>query len=363
MRARSTTCPLLIRKKAERMAPHFRSVVTRRAIVKSCAALPVLALASQSMATRATSDGKLLISRSDYQFPFGKYEDWLAFMDRAPNPAWRGDRMRELVGEAAFERYRNNARLISERFEYRSDRLAIKGLAFRPRTVSAPLPVILFAHGGVGQWGRITTFDVLEMQRLAERGYCVLASTFRGEGGSEGEPNLGAGDRADMLNLLRVAPEIARIDPDRIGLWGFSRGGGLGYRTLAATDAIRAAVLIGATSDLVNSPRREEFDEHVYPGIVDGYEADPDAALRALSAGYWPEDISASTSILLVHGAKDNRVTVDNTLKMAQHFARLDRSFEAMVLENGSHTLIEHWERVRTTIDRWFDLHLRTGQG
>ncbi|MBD2840960.1 alpha/beta hydrolase family protein [Erythrobacter rubeus] len=77
------------------------------------------------------------------------------------------------------------------------------------------------------------------------------------------------------------------------------------------------------------------------------------------SAASWPERISPSTSILLVHGADDDRVAVDNMLTMAQHFARLERLFEVMIPEDGSHTLIEHWKRVRTAMDRWFDLHLR----
>ncbi|MEM9457718.1 MAG: hypothetical protein AAGF11_26300 [Myxococcota bacterium] len=34
-----------------------------------------------------------------------------------------------------------------------------------------------------------------------------------------------------------------------------------------------------------------EFHEHAYPGVVDDYEADPDAALRAVSATFWPQNL------------------------------------------------------------------------
>ncbi|MEO1170533.1 MAG: hypothetical protein AAFX94_00545 [Myxococcota bacterium] len=54
--------------------------------------------------------------------------------------------------------------------------------------------------------------------------------------------------------------------------------------------------MLAAPSDSINSPRRGEFHEHVYPGIVDDYEADPDAALAALSAAYWPERLAKSIS-------------------------------------------------------------------
>ncbi|MEO0500451.1 MAG: alpha/beta fold hydrolase, partial [Pseudomonadota bacterium] len=299
-------------------------------------------LAASTLVTSAaaqTPDARHLIAKSVYEFPFGSYADWLAFMDEAPDPAWRAERMRTLVPGATFARYARQETVAASRIVYRSDGLAINGFALSPRRTTAPTPLVLFGHGGVAEWGRITFFDMLEMFRLAERGYTVLASALRGEGGSEGHPNLGAGDRQDMLTLISVAEELGGIDTGRIGYWGFSRGGGLGYRVAAATDRIRAAVLIGASADLVQNPRRAEFHEHVYPGVVDDYEKDADAALTALSAVYWPERLSASTDFLLIHGAADARVPAGHSLAMARHLTRLDRTVELVMPERGSHTL------------------------
>jgi|GEM_PF-1469197 len=302
-----------------------------------------------------------IVSLSGYEFPFATYDEWLAFMDKSEMKAWRSPAMKKLVGERTFNRYRSGTTVQSHRLTYRSDGLAIEGIVVAPRHCERPCPVVLFAHGGVARWGKITFFDILEMHRLAERGYVVLASALRGEGGSEGTPNLGAGDRSDMLRLLDVAAQIDGADTDRIGLWGFSRGGSLGYRVLAATDKIDAAVLIGASSDLVDSKRRAEFHEHVYPGVVDGYEADPDAALGALSAARWPEKLAAATPILLLHGADDRRVPAADSITMAKHLARLGRPFRLVVPSAGSHTLIERQSEVRDQLDDWLDSHLRPG--
>ncbi len=299
-----------------------------------------------------------LLSRTAYKFPFATYAEWLAFMDKSPNPDWQASQMRTLISEATFTRYARQETVRADSISYRSDGLAINGFALFPRETSAPPPVILYAHGGVAKWGRITFFDMLELFRLAERGYAVIASALRGEGGSEGKPNLGIGDREDMLNLIPLASELGEVDSQRIGLWGFSRGGGLGYRVLAATDKIRSAVLVGASADLVTNPRRAEFDEHVYRGIVDNYLNDPDGALRSLSAAYWPEKIAPEAEILLIHGAADDRVQVTNSLTMAGHLSRLNRRYELLIPERGSHTLIEHQNRVRSAIDRWFDRSL-----
>lgn len=321
--------------------------------------LALFALASADGAVAAPDDGAIIL-RENYSFPFETYEDWLAFMDRAPDPAWRSETVSKLVSGETFERYRRGDVVIAERIAYSSGGLRINGFLVRPRTLEGPAPVILFAHGGVAEWGRITFFDILEFHRLAEQGYVVLASALRGEGGSEGAPNLGAGDLADMLNLINVADGLKDADADRIGLLGFSRGGGLGYRMIAATDRIGAAVLIGAPTDLIKSSRREEFDTHVYPGVVDGYSADRDAALAALSALYWPERLSSETALLLLHGQSDDRVATLDSLKIAEAFESLDRPYQLTIYHGGSHSLIEHWLSVRREIDAWFSAHLRS---
>ncbi|MCG8503085.1 MAG: alpha/beta fold hydrolase [Sphingomonadales bacterium] len=329
-------------------------MLTRRSLIASAGASLLLSAMNSPVGDNP------IVSHVPYAFPFEDYESWLAFMDKAPDPAWRADAMRRLIPEDVFLSYRDQKTLRTEQIVYLNEGLRINGFAVAPRQIEAPLPVILYAHGGVAQWGRITFFDLLELHRLAEQGYVVIASALRGEGGSEGKPNLGAGDLSDMLRLLDVAAHIDGADTARVGLWGFSRGGGLGYRMIAASDRIAAAVLVGASSDLVGSPRRQEFDTHVYPGIVDNYATDKDAALRTLSAVYWPERLSKNTRLLLIHGADDERVPVRSSLVMAQHLSRLKRDYQLLVLENGSHTLIEHQLRVRREIDRWFAAYLRT---
>ena len=292
-----------------------------------------------------------------YESPFADYSEWLDFMNQSPDPNWRSDSVRRWVSVEQFQRCtdRENARI--ERFKYHSDGLEIRAFRALPPEADHPAPVVVFLHGGVGPWGRITFFDLLEMCRLAERGYAVLAPTLRGEGGSEGTADLGDGAVRDVLNLLRIVDEMQALDSARLALWGFSRGGGLVYQVLTQTDAIRAAVVVAGSTDSVNSPRHEEFHEHVYPKYLSGYAADPGAALKSISAVYWPEAIARDTPVLILHGVDDERVAVDQALRMALKLKEVGHpTFAMRLFVNGSHTLIEHQDAVRERIEGWLDV-------
>ena len=312
-----------------------------------------------SPAQSAVKEDGTIVSREAYDFPFATYDKWLAFSDKAPDPEWHADQMQRLFTRDNYQRYASNQTVQAERIEYLSDGLRIKSIVVRPTRVTKPLPIIVFAHGGVAQWGKITFFEILEFHRLAEQGYIVLASTFRGEGGSEGQPNLGVGDRADLMNLIKMAQRLPEADGDKIGLWGFSRGGGLGFRVLAVTDMIDAAFFVGARTDHLNSKRRAEFDEFVYPEVVEAYAVDKDAALKPLSPLFWPEKLSPKTPIYLLHGTADERVEAWNSIAMARKLDALNRSYELLLIDGGSHSLIEHQQRVRQEMDRWFAKHLK----
>jgi dipeptidyl aminopeptidase/acylaminoacyl peptidase len=212
------------------------------------------------------------------------------------------------------------------------------------------------------QWGRIILPEILEFNRLAERGYIVLASNYRGEGGSEGNPDMDGGDVEDSLALIQVAERLHGADPTRIGMWGFSRGGLVTYGALTRTNRIAAAIIVGGPTDLLNSPRRAEFDEFVYPHVIRNYAQDRAAALARLSPIRWPERLASATPLLLLHGGDDPRVTPDEVLRMGQALQARRHPYRLKLYEGGSHSLVENLPDLRVEMDRWFDLYLRKRQ-
>lgn len=318
------------------------------ALIRRVAAVVAVPLAAVS----AEAEG-VIVSREPYVCSSADRTAWL---DNFEGPV--RDRFSSLIDDAAFDRLCVGGGVVVERITYLSDGVEVRGYAARPSEPGPDgVPVIIYNHGGVLEWGNIYFFDLLEFARLAARGYVVLASHFRGEGGSEGQADMGRGDVADALNLLDVADAIDGADVERVGMWGFSRGGRLTYQALAASDRIDAAVVIGGPTDALSFFRHDEFDEHVYPRAIPDYGSDPQAALERNSPLRWVERL-APAPILVLHGGEDDRVEVSDSLQMAQRLQDLGRPYQLTIYADGSHSLFELWHSVRRDMDLWFDRHL-----
>ncbi len=117
--------------------------------------------------------------------------------------------------------------------EYPSDGLTITGVMQIPKG-DGPFPVIVMNHGffsrSVYKSGdgtdRASAF-------LAEHGYITLASDYRTWGESNAGPSFFySGLVIDVVNLIKAIPFIPEADPERVGIWGHSMGGGVTMKVL-----------------------------------------------------------------------------------------------------------------------------------
>ena len=146
--------------------------------------------------------------------------------------------------------------------DYPSDSLTITGIMQIPKG-EGPFPVIVMNHGffsrsvynsGDGT-DRASAF-------LAQYGYITLASDYRSWGDSDaGTSFFYSGLVIDVINLIKAIPSIPKADPERVGIWGHSMGGGVTMKVLAVLDSldmpnVKAAVLYSpvsaADADIIN---------------------------------------------------------------------------------------------------------------
>lgn len=125
----------------------------------------------------------------------------------------------------------------------------VPGTVFKPKTKS-PAPAILLIHGGVkiGKDGRWVMNGIAG--RLARRGYYVLNITYRD--GAEWPYPAPLDDVEQGIRWLKKNAASEGIDPNRIGVFGYSAGGYLGSLAALREDAgeIRAIVAGGTPTDL-----------------------------------------------------------------------------------------------------------------
>lgn len=116
--------------------------------------------------------------------------------------------------------------------------------------------ILLHGYGG----SRLEMLSRAEL--LARHGYGVLWYDERGSGESGGTRTFGWRDAQDVPLALNYLQNKAEIDPQRIGLLGFSIGGQIALRAASQTDRIRAVVAeepgFARTSDAPDVPTLEE---------------------------------------------------------------------------------------------------------
>jgi dipeptidyl aminopeptidase/acylaminoacyl peptidase len=183
----------------------------------------------------------------------------------------------------------------------------------------APLPTILYVHGGpstVVPWDGWNGHSVRAQQLLANRGYAAIRVEFRGAGGF-GNGFREAGHREwagkaldDVVALANWAVDSGIADPGRIGIWGFSHGG---YATLAALtwhpDVFACGFAWSAPAALdawMDNPDFADYIEILAERYGDPRTTEGAESLKAQSPLYHADRISKP--LLLVHGGDDRPV-------------------------------------------------------
>ncbi len=134
---------------------------------------------------------------------------------------------------------------------YLSDGLKIYALLTVPNgePPATGWPAIAFNHGFIPPDVYRTTERYLAyVDRIAQAGYVVLRSDYRGHDQSEGEATGAYGSPGyvvDVLNGVAALKRYPAVDPDRIGMWGHSMGGYITLRAMVISNDIKAGVIWG----------------------------------------------------------------------------------------------------------------------
>lgn len=280
-----------------------------RSIVSSCIVAAVLAMgcahspeSRPEFLTGAYFDGTRVVTLGSSAGDTSRYRDLDDGESRRLHPAgadeWvsgDGFSQKEPVtlvvkaergGEGRVERLRWRESDGEERVFERIDRerwgsFTSDGATLRAKLVlpegGGPFPAIVIVHGS-GSDAATETYS--EPYTFVPFGLAALVFDKRGTGGSGGEyghdfEQLGR-DVAAAVEWLGVQPEI---DPDRIGLAGYSQGSRVGAQAAALSEHVR---FLMANYGMLESPWQEELQENLALVRKAGHSADAVAEAREL---------------------------------------------------------------------------------
>jgi uncharacterized protein len=249
---------------------------------------------------------------------------------------------------------------------YPSDGLNIYGFANIPNDAEKH-PVIIALHGYIDP----AVYNTLDYtthyaDALASAGYIVFHPNLRGYLPSDDGENLfRVGMATDVLNLIALIQTqsggsdlLQNADPNSIGLWGHSMGGGITTRVLTVTDDVKAAVLYGSMSG--DEQKNYEAIKQ-WSGQTRGLaELDvPVEALSRISSMYYFQNITAAVSIH--HGIADQLVPLNWSEVTCEQLRTIGRNVECLYYEGMPHTFYGQGDEqfIQNTI-RFFNQYLTT---
>jgi dipeptidyl aminopeptidase/acylaminoacyl peptidase len=285
--------------------------------------------------------------------PFNTYREWLNVTKGKKTNFKRLDRFQKLVDPKAFSHFKKT--VASHWISYQSDGLEIAGVVAYPKKYSGQkLPVVIFNRGGNDSGGNSRASLYKLILPLAEQGYIVLASNYRGSKFSEGKDEFGGKDVNDVLRLLDIVDTISFADKKRIGMIGWSRGAMMTLQATSKSNKIKTAVVVAGVVDYFSSlERRPNLEKKVLARLVPNLDRMRKVELEKRSAIFWLEELNRKMPLLVMHGKEDWRVDYRQSEILIARLSELKHPFKFESFEYGDHSLTFYKKEWQSAVYAW----------
>jgi dipeptidyl-peptidase-4 len=243
-----------------------------------------------------------------------------------------------------------------------NDGFAMPASMLKPRDFDASkrYPVVIYVYGGpsapsvshawIGDAGGL--FD----QVLANEGFIVLWVDNRSATAISKKlenriirEGYGSTELADLLDAVKWLKGQSFVDPDRVGIWGWSGGGSFTLLAMTASKEFRAGIAVAAVSDW------HYYDTKWAEAMMKTPKANPEGYEKSSHA---KRAKNLSGRLLLVHGTYDDNVHPQNTWRFTNELIDAGITFDMMIYPMRKHgidddpaqkhlytTMLEFWNR------------------
>ena len=209
-------------------------------------------------------------------------------------------------------------------------------------------PLVVEVHGGpMGVFSRrylATSDSYCDAAALAERGFVVLRANPRGSSGYgksfrfANYGDWGGGDYQDIMAGIDFLLERGMVDPERMGIMGWSYGGYMTSWVITQTDRFKAACVGAGVTNLMSFGGTADIPSFIPDYLGTESWDDPEPYLRH-SAMFQVKGVTTPT--LIQHGQADTRVPVSQGRELYNALKRQGVSVEMVIYPRQGHSIDE----------------------
>jgi len=251
--------------------------------------------------------------------------------------------------------------------QWKSDGFDVQGWLIYPRNFdpSKKYPMVVSVHGGPSAGVQSNWPGAFEYQMaLLEHEYFLLLPNPRGSFG-QGEAftranvrDFGYGDWRDVMAGVDEAIRVAPIDPQRLGLTGWSYGGFMTMWGVTQTDRFKAAMAGAGIANWSSYYGENKIDQWMIPFFGKSYYDDPEVYARSSPLTFIK---NVKTPTLIIVGDSDGECPTPQSYEFWHALKTLGVKTELVVYEREGHMFVkpEHLQDVRARTLAWFDQYLK----
>lgn len=230
---------------------------------------------------------------------------------------------------------------------YPSQSLTVKGY-FAVPDGDGPFSLIIYCRGGLRNVGMT---KLAWIDHFVSRGFAVFAPFYRGNRGGEGREDFGGDDRFDVIDALPWLKQLRQVDPERMHVFGFSRGSIPALYTAMQCPEIRSAAVWGGISDLTFTYEERVDLRRMLRRVIGGPPWKVPEAYARRSPARDADLLTRPT--LIIHGKRDRLVGVRHAYHLAEALRKAGKKIELWVEEDEGHlfSLEKQW----ATMDRMLE--------
>jgi dipeptidyl aminopeptidase/acylaminoacyl peptidase len=258
----------------------------------------------------------------------------------------------------------------SESLSWRSDSFRVQGWLMLPKDYdpSKKYPLIVEVHGGpaaaeLSHWGGS---GGLSATAFSAMGYFVLQPNPRGSYGQGEEfteanrKDFGYGDLRDILAGVDAIEANYPVDPNRVGITGWSYGGFMTMFAITQTQRFKAAVSGAGLSDWLSYYGENSIDQWMIPYFGASVYDDPAVYAKSSAVNFIKQ---AHTPTLVVVGDRDGECPAPQSYEFWHALRDQHVPTQLVVYPNEGHGFVDpaHRRDVEVRAIEWFARYMPPG--